>query len=236
MGERGYLTIARLRGAPLKVHWSLPLGALAFGGVAWAPAFWVAFVVLILGHELGHAVLVWRYGHRVESIAMSALGGACRWQGEATHDERGAVAWGGVLAQAAILAVALLAFGAAGKLESLVALQLERAFVSVNIMLIVLNLVPVAPLDGAEAWPWLVQRYRTWRQLAASRRMMLLEVSSPEIEPARRPAAKVPAPLAPSPPVVVSPSPEPKAQREPREAYQSDEAFAELLRDIADDG
>jgi hypothetical protein len=71
----GYLTLGRWRTAPERVHWTLPVGALVFGQGRFVPGFWLGFLLLVLIHELGHAVLVRRYRHRVVSIDIHALGG-----------------------------------------------------------------------------------------------------------------------------------------------------------------
>ena len=95
MGLRGgYLAIGRWRGAPLRLHWTLPVGALLFGQGRFVPGFWLGFFLLVFVHELGHAVLVRRYGHGVVSIDIHALGGVCRWSGEPTAIDRSRIAWG----------------------------------------------------------------------------------------------------------------------------------------------
>jgi len=159
----GYLTLGRWRGAPVRAHWSLPLGALVFGQGRFVPGFWLGFFLLVLIHELGHAALVRRYGHRVVSIDVHALGGACCWSGEATAIDRARIAWGGVLAQGVALAIAAAAIALAGPPETALASQLAGAFTSTNVWLIAINLIPVAPLDGAEAW-------KLFRLLTARRR------------------------------------------------------------------
>ena len=113
----GYLAIGRWRGAPVRLHWTLPVGALVFGQGRFVPGFWLGFFLLVFVHELGHAVLVRRYGHRVVSIDIHALGGMCRWSGEPTAIDRSRIAWGGVLAQAVAFAVATAAIALAGPPE-----------------------------------------------------------------------------------------------------------------------
>jgi Zn-dependent protease len=151
--NRGYLTLTHYRGAPVRVHWTTPLGAFVFGGMTFAPVFWVAFVTLVLVHELGHAFLVRRFGHRVEAIDVTGLGGVCRWAGAARPLHRGLIAWGGVLAQLLLLGVTVAAVAVVGTPTSFVGAQLVHAFVTTNLWLVALNLLPVAPFDGAEAWP-----------------------------------------------------------------------------------
>ncbi len=110
---RGYLRVARFRGSPVRVHWTTPVGALVFCGTVlgfgFAPAAWGAFVVLLLVHELGHAVVVRRCGLPVRSVDIHGLGGICRYEGHPGEVDRAKIAWGGVVAQALLLvATALL--------------------------------------------------------------------------------------------------------------------------------
>lgn len=148
----GYLTLGRWRGAPVRLHWTLPVGALVFGQGRIVPGFWLGFFLLVFIHELGHAFLVRRYRHQVVSIDVHVFGGACRWSGDPTAIDRARIAWGGVLAQAVAYAVARAGLALAGPPETLFAAQLLDAFTTTNVWLIAINLIPVPPLDGAEAW------------------------------------------------------------------------------------
>jgi len=152
MLERGTLRVARYRGAPILLHWSLALGLLAFGGFAFVPGFWVGFTGLILLHELGHAYLVRRLGFNVEAVVVHGFGGFCSWHGQATRLEHSVIAWGGVLAQALLLLGTLAFVQIVGPPTSAFGFHLEDAWVRANLWIMALNLLPVAPLDGAEAW------------------------------------------------------------------------------------
>ena len=77
MFERGFLALGRFRGVPVRLHWSTALGALIFSGGRFVPAFWVAFVVLVLIHEFGHAIVVQRLGHRALAVDVTGFGGLC---------------------------------------------------------------------------------------------------------------------------------------------------------------
>lgn len=144
--------MGRWHGAPVRLHWTLPVGALVFGQGRLAPGFWLGFVLLVLVHELGHAVVVRRYGCQLISIDVHALGGVCRWQGTPTARQHAKIAWGGVLAQALLFVAIGVGLEAFGDPSSMFARDLVDAFVSTNALLILLNLVPMAPFDGAEAW------------------------------------------------------------------------------------
>lgn len=161
--DRGYLTLGRLRGAPVRVHWTAPVGAFFFGQLRFVPGFWLAFVGLILAHELGHALMVGLSGARVRAIDATGLGGECRYDGNVTSLWRALIAWGGVLAQLAVLFVAgvlLLVFGAP---QSLFLAEVAQACMFSNLALMALNLLPVAPLDGREAWKLFPLLWARWK-------------------------------------------------------------------------
>ena len=163
MFDRGFLNVGTWRGVPVRLHWTAPLGAALFGGLRLAPAVWFSFFVLVIAHELGHAYLVRRYGHHVMAIDVTGFGGLCRWFGTATTFERAAIAWGGVVAQAALLLVALLLWGVFGPWPTGVGRDLVGTFVYANFWLIILNLLPFAPFDGKEAWPLARMLFQRWR-------------------------------------------------------------------------
>jgi Zn-dependent protease len=150
MFQHGYFTVGRLRGVPIRLHWTLPVGALIFAGLS--PVIWLAFAVIVLVHEGGHALLVRRYGYQVLSIDLTGFGGMCRWAGRPTLHERGVIAWGGVLAQALLLAVTVGVIAIVGWPTTALGASLAYAFTRTNAAIIVLNLLPMPPFDGAEAW------------------------------------------------------------------------------------
>ena len=73
--EGGYFRIGRFGGAPVRIHWSAPIGAFAFCGFGFFPGAWAAFLLLILIHELGHAIMVRSFGLHVVSVDVHGLGG-----------------------------------------------------------------------------------------------------------------------------------------------------------------
>lgn len=150
--SRGSLQLGRLRGAPIRIHWTTPLGALVFGRLEWVPGFWLGFVALVLVHELGHALVVRATGHRVVAVDVHGLGGVCHWEGDATPLARASIAWGGVWGQLALLAVTVVALLAFGRPASPFTAELVAAFTTTNLALMAINLMPIRPLDGAEAW------------------------------------------------------------------------------------
>ena len=160
MFRSGYWTIGRWRGALVRLHWSIPVVALIFGRFTFDPGYLVGFVVLVLVHEVGHALLAWRYGHDVRVIEVTGFGGVCQWSGNASPYEEAAIAWGGVLAQAVLLVGAEVLMRIIGAPGSVFLWSLLGTLVHSNLWLMAVNLMPIPPLDGAKAW----QFFAEWRR------------------------------------------------------------------------
>ena len=166
MFDTGYVTVARWKGTPIRVHWSTPIGMLVFGRFAFVPGFWLGYLLLVGLHELGHAYLSRRVGLEAHAIEIHALGGQCRYGGYSVSPwQRAVVAWGGVLAQAVLLVLAAMAVLVMPVPSSGFVAELLSALLWTNVYLIGLNLIPIAPLDGAEAW----KLPRLWRERRARR-------------------------------------------------------------------
>lgn len=168
--KSGYLVLGRFRGAPIRLHWTVPLGIVVFTGLRFAPGAWLAFVLIILVHELGHAAAVAYARLRVTSVDVLGFGGLCHWSGDASQRQRVLIAWGGVLAQALLAAVTFASVLALGHPSSPFAANLVEAFLRPNLGLILVNLLPVPPLNGVEAWEiiGLVRAARARRRLGAA--------------------------------------------------------------------
>ncbi|MFO0551048.1 MAG: hypothetical protein U0271_21845 [Polyangiaceae bacterium] len=145
-------SLGRLGGVPVRVHWSIVLGALIFTSFRLAPGAWLGFLVIILAHELGHAAVVRWTRQRVLGIDIHALGGECRWYGNATPLQRSAIAWGGVWAQLALFVAAIPVMVLFGARLGSFGYDLFYQLTWGSLWLAALNLVPVRPLDGVEAW------------------------------------------------------------------------------------
>jgi Zn-dependent protease len=88
----------------------------------------------------------------VTGIALTGFGGVCYWQGYPTKWHRAAIAWGGVLGQALLFGAAIGTTSVLGLPKTLFNQELFEALTGTNFMMAALNLLPVKPLDGAEAW------------------------------------------------------------------------------------
>jgi hypothetical protein len=170
MFSTGYWTIGRIRGAPVRVHWSAPLGAIAFTGLSFNPWHWVGFFLLVVLHELGHAAIVWRFGYEVVAVRVHAFGGDCQWAGDPTRAEDAAVAWGGVLVQGVLWVAATILLLVFGPPASPVLAALAVTFTSTNARVILFNLLPIPPLDGHRAWPLLPMLWEARQEQRAYQR------------------------------------------------------------------
>lgn len=159
----------RLFGAPVVFHWTVLLMALLvlalkrFSVVGLVGA--LAYVLLIVAHEAGHAWVARRNRLYVHSLLIYPMHGQCQHEAARTQAQDLAVAWGGIGAQAVLFVLAmligLLPFppGPVASVQTAIVV----AWGPFNLLLMVLNLLPIAPLDGARAWrvlPWLVARWR----------------------------------------------------------------------------
>lgn len=140
---RGALSIGKLH-----LHWSLALGALLFCAARFSLLLFFGFAAMIAAHTVGHLAVLLACGLRPGPLVLHGLGGEFTPAGPSRDHlpspvESSAIAWGGVLAQAALIGFALLV-----RLPP----ELGLAFVRLNGLALALNLLPVTPLDGAEAW------------------------------------------------------------------------------------
>jgi Zn-dependent protease len=146
----GFLVLGKVWRAPVRIHWTTPIVAFLLTGLSFVPGAWLGFLIIVLVHELGHALVVRSVRAHVLAINVHGFGGTCEWYGDVTAKQRAMIAWGGVIAQMVLYAAARVAaiivpsWGIFG--------QLMYTLTATNFILIVVNLLPIRPLDGAEAW------------------------------------------------------------------------------------
>jgi len=115
----------------------------------------VAFLALLASHEFGHAIAAKSRRVKVYAIKLYVMHGQCEHEEPYYEKNDVFIAWGGVLAQMTILIVALASERLVVFLPSLAYETVQAiffTFINVNIVIIVINLIPVPPLDGAKAW------------------------------------------------------------------------------------
>jgi Zn-dependent protease len=188
--EAGSFTIARVRGIPIMLHWSVLLVAVLFGSAlstsyGWpaAAAAVAAFFLSIILHELGHAFAARRFGVNTELVQLGAIGGVARLDRDSPSPK--AEAWIAGSGPAVSMSIGVLCFGA---FLGLRAGNIGGNYVAVlgwlgliNGVLAVFNLLPGAPLDGGrllKAWRWHRHgdRYRAAREAATAGRFLGLVV------------------------------------------------------------
>jgi stage IV sporulation protein FB len=182
--QDGYLLAGHLGRAPIRLHWSIPLGMLLFTRGGFVPGAWLGIFLIILMHELGHAAMVRLAGARVESVEVMALGGLCRWSGQVGAIDRALIAWGGIFAQLSMLLITLL-LGAILPAPTIPFVwELQSVMIETNLFIMALNLLPVKPLDGAECWPIFRLLYRRWQ----GQRMVRRDFAAAEKKAKNRPS------------------------------------------------
>ncbi|MDD9938184.1 MAG: hypothetical protein OXT09_31530 [Myxococcales bacterium] len=163
MWQQGYVQLFRFRSIPVRMHWSVAIGMLWVSGPRIVPGAWLGLLLVILLHEAGHAFLARRYGLRVHSIEMDALGGLCVFETPSVPHHSHVIAWGGVLAQMLLL-IATYALSSLGYWpQDAFFASMQHVFTTTNLLIIILNLLPFPPLDGSQAWKVFKRRPRLVR-------------------------------------------------------------------------
>lgn len=152
MFTAGYVRFGSWGSAPLRWHWSLPLGAAFAGQWELRPLSWLLFLGLVLAHEAGHHAAVTKHRLRVIGVDIQGLGGEVRWSGVATPKEQVLLAWSGVLAQLGVMLAAKLVLVIAGGASDPLLAELEYVSITFNAILIGINLLPIPTFDGEVAW------------------------------------------------------------------------------------
>jgi stage IV sporulation protein FB len=141
---------------PITVHWFFWVNVALLGGAIGANTpramqillgFMLAAFVSILVHELGHALVMRRFGDRRVEILLYAFGGVARGSRWLGRWEDLAVSAAGPLVQlAAGITVGTLVDP--GAFEPLFLKSFFVSFYEVSLFWALLNLLPVLPLDG----------------------------------------------------------------------------------------
>ena len=147
------------RGISIFFHWTVLLGLPWFlyktRSVTDTAISFAAFFALLLVHELGHAaVAMWRHVdvHRIELLF---LHGFCVHDQPYDEEDDILIAWGGVAAQFAVFVLALgfdMLLGPRSPYTHSVTFSILLVLIDANLVIMIINLIPVAPLDGAKAW------------------------------------------------------------------------------------
>jgi Zn-dependent protease/CBS domain-containing protein len=181
------LTVFRIRGIPVRIHWSLllflpyvvfvatyqfgaiatmldvPRDALRVPPLAWGILLAVGLFVSILLHELAHAAVALRSGAAVHSITLMMLGGVSRLREDVRPEREAWMAFAGPLTSFGIAAVSYALYWFVPLPPGPTVATLVFAWA--NFILGAFNLLPAFPMDGGRVLRGLLVR-RTGRARA----------------------------------------------------------------------
>ena len=147
------------RRVPIYWHSSVCVGfvasALLTKSVMSGAVAFFAYLLLILAHEIGHAVAAQSLKIDVFSLHVSAVHGRCIFGDTENLRSHVAVAWGGVVAQFTVLIFAVILAYMLHSVPDAAKIILSAAFfvwIPLNILIMVINLLPLPGLDGYVAW------------------------------------------------------------------------------------
>ena len=156
---RAGLKIFEYLGAPVYAHISVLLVFLYFylkGGLLVCILSGIAFIGLMIVHEMGHAYFVRKYKHKLVEIRIYPLHGLCLYEYDARWLPETLIFAGGLIAQIVILTIWLAVLGFVNlvgltNVEQLLK-PLTNVFIDTNIFVFILNSLPIPGLDGFELW------------------------------------------------------------------------------------
>lgn len=178
--RQGAFRLFGVAGIDIYLHWSWFLVATfvvsnrgdRYSSLAWNVLEYLALFMIVLLHELGHALACRQVGGRANEIVLWPLGGVAY---VAPPPRPGATLWSlaaGPLVNLVLLPVLTLLWWLArsgGWMESLPdAYGFLRALWFINVALLVFNLLPIYPLDGGQ-----ILRCLLWFALGATRSLMV---------------------------------------------------------------
>jgi stage IV sporulation protein FB len=174
----GRLTrVTNVKGVGVYVHWSVFLiAAIMLLAAVRRPLMTIVglacYLSVLLIHECGHMVAAQRKGYQVECIKLYPIHGICCFQMPWSRYDHCVIAWGGVVAQAAV-ALPLVAWIAVFGYTRFAAVNAVLAILGAfSLLVAVYNLVPVGRLDGTIAWgliPEFIKRVRSRRKKPTKR-------------------------------------------------------------------
>jgi Zn-dependent protease/CBS domain-containing protein len=159
----GTINAFSVLGVPVRIHFTfLLLVAFVLVSAAGSAGSYTSYGLFLLGsfaslllHELGHALLAWKFGVRTSEIVMFPIGGLSRMERPLSSGAEILVALAGpfvnLLLAGIILALMLSAQIAAPELKDLFrpnAKSVPAMLLFGNLLMALLNLIPAYPMDG----------------------------------------------------------------------------------------
>lgn len=151
-----------IKGVPLSVHWSFPVGGVVLS--AWSgfrPLDLVynvfAFSLLVLLHELAHVAAARWHGLKVFSVEMWGFGGECKIQAPRGIRDTFSVYAAGVLVQTVLLLLTVAWVAALGRFpQEALGRSLALTFIFCNLLMLVVNIIPATAIGGQANDGWVL--------------------------------------------------------------------------------
>jgi Zn-dependent protease len=153
----------RLFGIPTLFHWSFPLmglgSGLFVGSLFYSTSFMLALqgflwtttsvVILVLAHELGHALAAKAFSMQVNAIVVAHIGGLCFLSAFPSARALFVVSAAGILMQLVLLLLTLVLLSIFGAPTTLPLKCVVMVFTGGNVLIMLLNLLPYGAHDGS---------------------------------------------------------------------------------------
>jgi Zn-dependent protease len=153
----------RIFGLPIVFHWSFPLIGLGIGlavgslffttspvlavqAFIWTTA---SVVVLVIAHELGHALAARAFLMRVNAIVIANVSGVCFMDAFPSARAALIVSASGILAQITLFVLTLVLLSVFGAPTTLPLKCVVIVFTGGNVLIMLFNLLPYGARDGA---------------------------------------------------------------------------------------
>lgn len=147
-----------VRKIPVLIHWTFPIGGLFIayflGDVSWGTVIplIIAYTMLILVHESGHAIAAVMSGCKVKAVLVTGTGGWCFADDPRSFSSRLVFYAGGIIAQFIVLFMSILYIVFFDGPEFKVINLFVFVFTVVNVFIIIVNVLPFEGTDGRKIW------------------------------------------------------------------------------------
>jgi Zn-dependent protease len=181
--RQGSFHLFRFKGIDVFLHWSwflvaayeIQLRHTAYSSVGWNVLEYLALFLIVTTHEFGHSLACRQVGGRADKIVLWPLGGVAYVD---PPPRPGATLWSIAAGPLVNVALAPLFFGvflfakSSGWASTLPDVyRLIRAVLSIDIVLLVFNMLPIYPLDGGQIF-----RSLLWFVLGRARSLLVATI------------------------------------------------------------
>lgn len=168
----GSFKLFTIKGVPVFFHWEIPFGVVfffaAFVKFAVLDIFYfiLGFIIIIALHEFAHAAAAYLMGVKIYSIEISGVSGCCWIDVPPTFISALFIESAGLLAQSLLLMITIAYISIMGSPSTSIEACLEIAFILVNSVFLIINLIPIKlhkegrATDGYYFWKILANRVR----------------------------------------------------------------------------